>query len=340
MLGRRRLLGGLCRTTPSHWARCARELSGVARPHSNRGRASRHGHVPDTELSGLGSQRAAYFAAAARGDVQPSESTEKGVGRKRLGASRWWGAGAGWSGFFYCVSMYAGYLRWMMEVDLKTLTPLSFACVVCFVAAGCSSPPGAPSETVLLSPSDSNVSEMIEALVSKYPPRVLDGEWGDVGSIFGRGDRPMTPEDEDALRVLRVREKLRGLGLPAFGALITSVDDERYSYSAVFSASRNLSVGDACFMIVESQVDFYGTGYKARDGADGKPSYLRHLRERKRLGQWWVDRRGRPLRELQVESLEWTIAQERLLGFVDDEQRVRILKPLEERLAELKKQSF
>lgn len=232
----------------------------------------------------------------------------------------------------------------MMEVDLKTLTPLSFACVVCFVAAGCSSPPGAPSETVLLSPSDSNVSEMIEALVSKYPPRVLDGEWGDVGSIFGRGDRPMTPEDEDALRVLRVREKLRGLGLPAFGALITSVDDERYSYSAVFSASRNLSVGDACFMIVESQVDFYGTGYKARDGADGrravKPSYLRHLRERKRLGQWWVDRRGRPLRELQVESLEWTIAQERLLGFVDDEQRVRILKPLEERLAELKKQSF
>lgn len=230
----------------------------------------------------------------------------------------------------------------MAEVNLKALISISLACVVFFVVLGCSSLPRSPSGTTSLDSSQPKVRELIEALVSKYPPLFPDGHWpGGGGGIFG--DDKLTPEDEEGDRVLRVREQLRDIGMPAFDALISARVDERYSYSWVYAAWRNHSVGDACFMIVESQVVFHGFGYKSREAADGrhavKPSYLRHLRAQKRLGQWWADRRGRTLRELQVESLEWTIAQERFLGFTDDEQRDRILKPLEERLAELQKQS-
>lgn len=231
----------------------------------------------------------------------------------------------------------------MMKVDLKILIPLIFVSVVSCGLVGCTSASGSLSKTISQSPSDSNADELIEALVSKYPPHTSNGGVPDVNDIFGEGDRRVAPEDEDAARVRRVREQLRELGLQVFDALVASTDDGRHSYSDIFAEIRHLSVGDACFMIIESHVDFHGTGYKSRDGGErrhaSKPSYLRRLRERKRLGQWWADRRGTTLRELQIESLAWTIAQEQAVGFTDDGQRVRILMPLEERLAELHEQS-
>jgi hypothetical protein len=185
-------------------------------------------------------------------------------------------------------------------------------------------------------PAHDPIEILIKGLASRFPPLHEDGYWGS----FDYGDSPtQDARSADAKRVQVSYGKLRSLGIKAFPELVAASDDKRYSFSQVVAAWNNLSVGDACFEIMESQVDFWGSGYKSRIGADGhyaaKPLYLWKIRQDGALRQWWAQHRAASLRDLQLESLHWTIRQEQSIGFVDEHQRQKILSPLYARLAQL-----
>lgn len=189
------------------------------------------------------------------------------------------------------------------------------------------------------------LGELIEQLASNYLPAYEDGEREMLNlnrSIFAE-DSPINAAEQDAVRVSQAYGKLWRIGFTAFDQLVAASNDPRHSFSEIYAAWRNHSVGDACFMIIESQVDFYGEGYKSRDGVDGrhsvKPQYLWYVRENQGLEVWWTKRRGRSLADLQIESLVWTIERENEMGFTDDTQRDRILSPLQRRLALLREMS-
>jgi hypothetical protein len=184
----------------------------------------------------------------------------------------------------------------------------------------------------------SETRKLIGQLASHFPPEHENGSHGSKLIGIGSSDE-QSPRSQDAMRVEAARQSLTALGIAAFPDLVAASDDDRYSYSQVNAALWNYSVGDACFGILESQVDFYGCGYKSRDGAEGrsavKPSYLRHARHNGGLAAWWASHQGRAITELQIESLRWTISQEESIGFVDAKQRREIIEPLETRLATL-----
>jgi hypothetical protein len=198
-----------------------------------------------------------------------------------------------------------------------------------FALASCTSrtaPPVAKTQT--------EAAQLVEELVSRFPPAQEDGDSG-----MGGGPVEDTPRRREALRVRNAYDRLKSMGAAAFDDLVAASDDGRYSFSKVYAALRNHSVGDACFMILESQVDTYGYGYKSRDGANGehavKPQYLWHVRETEGLKHWWENRGGLGVRALQIESITWTIAKEEEIGFVNQQQRQEVLGPLEKRLKQL-----
>lgn len=203
------------------------------------------------------------------------------------------------------------------------------------VLASCAAQAPAP-----LANDQTESARLIQDLVSKFPPAHED-------EYRGKFRRPLKdspqekdlPQERDALRVRKAYERLRSMGIAAFDDLVAASDDERYSFSAAYAAWENHSVGAACFMIIKSQVDTWGYGYKLRDGANGKravkPQYLWHVRETEGLTRWWKQRRGAELRELQIESLRWTIAREEAIGFTSEAQRQLVVGPLEKRLNEI-----
>ncbi|MDB5292772.1 MAG: hypothetical protein JWL69_4013 [Phycisphaerales bacterium] len=131
-----------------------------------------------------------------------------------------------------------------------------------------------------------------------------------------------------------------GMGIAAFPDLIAASEDKRYSFSMTTAAWGNHSVGDACFMIIESQVESYPYGYKSREGTNGRqaiqPEYLEYARSGEGLKSWWERHKARSLPELQEEVLRWRIDQEKSIGFVDQAQRREILEPLESRLEQIR----
>lgn len=113
--------------------------------------------------------------------------------------------------------------------------------------------------------------------------------------------------DEDAQKNVEMAEaQLVSLGKEAFPALIEHMDEQGYSRSIETAVRRNLSIGEVCFFIIDQQVDPAPTGYKVRDGADGKShSYRGYLSQyvghkkgnREGMRQWWQERQQLSLRE-------------------------------------------
>jgi hypothetical protein len=152
--------------------------------------------------------------------------------------------------------------------------------------------------------------------------------------------------DESAQeKVEAARQRLIALKTAAFPILIEHLGDSEYSRSIHTAVLRGLSVGDACFEIIESQVDLSEDRYKWRDGADGKEHvHRRYFATRYCNGawyskdgirKWWTEHERHSLKDMQIEALEWTIKREKVIGFPSDQDRKRFLKPLEEKLAEI-----
>lgn len=128
----------------------------------------------------------------------------------------------------------------------------------------------------------------------------------------------------------------------AFPQLIEHCDDKDYSTSVastIFEHWHNWTVGQSCREIVASNLQPYGTLVTSalRQNPAGRlhrPHYcFANLRTREQAAQWWKARQNKSLRELQIEVLEWILAEEQKEAnkYADD---IALLKP---RLETLKK---
>jgi hypothetical protein len=222
----------------------------------------------------------------------------------------------------------------------KPMSRLLFLSLLIFLAA-CSrgtTPTAAPASKPYTRPAphDPAIAALVDQLANKFPPIIWAGG-------FDPDHEPTDAERSDLSRVFEVRQKLKSLGFAAFPDLVANADDPRYSYYSSVQQYINHSVGEVCFFILREQVDFGAPIYLSRDAPGGRyanqPSYIWTMRQNPGLSAWWKARRGRSLRELQMESLRWTIWQEESSGFINDAQRHQILDPLEKRLAELQSPS-
>ena len=195
----------------------------------------------------------------------------------------------------------------------------------CMLASGCKG----RSETEEAELPD-DVPGLIEALASPnfFPPA------GGYEIVYPEGFDHRAQE-----RVRLAEKKLREKGFEAVPYLVEHLEDIRYSYSERFDTWHNHALGEVCFYLIEDVVDFYGCDYEVREGADGKthekPSYLWSICMKGEMREWWEQRQTRPLHELRIEALQWTIAEERRIGFKDNAEEQRIMGPLLERLEEL-----
>jgi hypothetical protein len=121
--------------------------------------------------------------------------------------------------------------------------------------------------------------------------QVLVDRLADTGNGFH------TPEAKDAHR------RLVELGTKSFSVLIDNARDERPAYASFQQGTSNITtVGEACLGIVSGQVEeysYYGKAY---------PSYLGRMTAAE-IETWWERSDGKALIELQIEAVEWSIAE-------------------------------
>jgi hypothetical protein len=163
-------------------------------------------------------------------------------------------------------------------------------------------------------PSAQRVKSLIEQLVSPNPK-----------SITGEEDKNVAPDyrlppgfDREKQQPVRwARYTLRRLGPQAFPALIERWGDDRYCVTVSHRLSgycRNRSVGDICREIVFDQIQPYSYWQAGDDDPRGRPrrpSYPAFfLGSQAAARQWCGKNQNRTLHEIQLEALEWVIAEE------------------------------
>ena len=139
---------------------------------------------------------------------------------------------------------------------------------------------------------------LIEELASRFPPTPEEqGREVDVRQFIQPPiDNPLI---RDAKRVQAVYQRLEKLGFAAFPDLVAASDDQRYSFTTGSWAERNVSVSEACFALIKSQVDVH-SGYSAY-----RPTYMEHIQHTIGLKAWWKERKGWSLSAMQAESQRW-----------------------------------
>jgi hypothetical protein len=137
-------------------------------------------------------------------------------------------------------------------------------------------------------------------------------------------------------------KKLYGIGMQAFPLLMESFDDDRPGYA--LASISNPTVGLACYYIIKDQLFDFPPGYSTsyyRKGADGedhrRPGQINQSLfggSRDGLKDWLKQRKERTLDELQLEVLEWTLAEEERIGVAVDGDEAKYLAPLRRRIEE------
>lgn len=180
-----------------------------------------------------------------------------------------------------------------------------------------------PAKIVVADSGSPEVDELVRGLVSLRPAPLPTGYWNvnreELGmTFFGRY---ITPEVEAAI------EKLKQKGPEIYPALVKHLRDDRYSFSGIYAAWNNRTVGNAVEEVLSDFPHPHGE-YKWRDAANGKgagfPQFLEYLNE---IGaeRWAAWAASRTKHEIQLVFVDWCLAEETRRGFVDDKQREHIL---------------
>ncbi|MGN6546807.1 MAG: hypothetical protein ACTHK7_17255 [Aureliella sp.] len=117
-------------------------------------------------------------------------------------------------------------------------------------------------------------------------------------------------------RVWDAYEELCDLGTVSFPYLFQHFDDKRYALTAdTGAADTNFTVGALCFAIVDLHLQpykVYSEGQGDRRARATRPHYATHfkLKDPAAARAWWEPRKGKTMRELQIEVLEWIVSEE------------------------------
>lgn len=148
-------------------------------------------------------------------------------------------------------------------------------------------------------------------------------------------------------RVKKAYAELVALGKDAFPLLIEHLNDKEYSLSFSTAIWRSFTVGEACFMIINDQIDIIGMTYKGRIGKDGKDhTYVGYFEQfcsgawftKDGIERWWKENQDKSLREMQIQVLQWKIENEKKIGFPKAKDKENYLHPLVAKLRELESQ--
>jgi hypothetical protein len=174
-------------------------------------------------------------------------------------------------------------------------------------------------------------AEEIRALIDRLVSANRKVQEGDSGG-------PDLPRDFDPKRqeqVNRALSKLTRLGPQAFPFLIERWGDERYCLTAsdnISGAYLQKTVGQVCRAVIFVQLQPYGhwpAGYpdpERNRRPPHRPRYPdRFLGSQQSARQWWATNKNKSLREMQLEALDWVIAEEaKRPGDFKDEERTRL----------------
>jgi hypothetical protein len=179
-----------------------------------------------------------------------------------------------------------------------------------------------------------DVADLVRRLVSPNPaPVIADGR--------KRPTYPYEYSHESQKQVINAWESLIESGTKAFPVLIENSDDKRYSCTLNPKTDRvnewqNWDAGAICRSIIYVQVDVYQRALPY--SGVHRPSYMSQWTTKDDLLRWWNQRKMKGLRDMQIEAVEWAIAQERaqVSSFEDERKRQDILKALNDVLERLK----
>jgi len=189
-------------------------------------------------------------------------------------------------------------------ISMNRRITILIAATLCLlpVGAGAADPP----------PTGKEIEAEIEQLASpnKAPPSGPTG----VG-VVDQSDYPPGYDFSAQDHVDGAWQWLSDQGPRAFPYLLAHMDDKRYCLTADSGDSDvNWSVGKACHDIFRCNLQPYGDFFTAdhRIESRNRPSYMKkfNLADHEAAKKWWEARKEKSLRELQIEALEWTIAEE------------------------------
>lgn len=184
---------------------------------------------------------------------------------------------------------------------------------------------GADEETV----SDEQIAALVSDLVSpNRAPRTGNP----------RAEYPAGYDRAAQKRVRQAFMRLRELAPRSFPFLFDHFDDRRYALTEDSGdLEKNYTVGFLCRDILAShlQSDVWGRkeGGTSFRGRPSEPDYLAHYKlfEPEHVRKWWATHKDTSLRELQLEVLEWVLAEEiNSPEKYSDSERARVRQRLEE----------
>lgn len=160
-------------------------------------------------------------------------------------------------------------------------------------------------------PTEREIKALIDQLASPNPKPIVNKMRAP--SI----DLPPGFDRKKQYKVHLARSKLAELGPPAFPFLIDSWKDDRYSLTTCNGLSGwyyNESVGRVCQAIIFDRLQPYS--YWQAGGGDPRerarrPSYPGHfIGSQGAAKAWWGKNKERSLHQMQLEALNWIIAEE------------------------------
>jgi hypothetical protein len=175
-------------------------------------------------------------------------------------------------------------------------------------------------------PAEREIKALIDQLVSPNPRPITDERPRDLLL-------PRLPKGFDRARQKKVHEaywKLNRIGPRAFPFLMERWGDKRYcltTQDGLSGACYNRTVGYVCKWIVFNQLQPCGFWPKVEDDPRGKPRRpgypSKFLRSQAAARMWWQKNKDRSLQQMQLEALDWVIAEEakRPRDFTDAERK-------------------
>jgi hypothetical protein len=151
------------------------------------------------------------------------------------------------------------------------------------------------------------IESLIERLASANAPPALLGPLYKQGPYSQHGPLPQSYDRNAQVRVVEAWQALAEQGYDAFPALVKHSDDKRYSHTRCYRIGRtfrNVAVGEVCCDIIRLHVEAWWKQFRFM--GIWRP---RTMPSRAELPRWWRERKGKTLRDLQIESTSLALEQ-------------------------------
>lgn len=184
------------------------------------------------------------------------------------------------------------------------------------------------------------VHNLIDQMASPNKAPMI--KWGEHGAtkFTYPADYDYKAQERVEKRVQESWTSLLAKGTEAIPQLAGSVEDNRYSYTWPGSQGWNVSVGQECAEILQTEIEVYGH-FVPREDERFTPHSVPGLGaprglQPKVFEKWWNEHKHSDLHALQTEAVQWAIEHERARRDLPQDEQSLVLSALEALLKRLK----